>query len=365
MLRVVQRASPRRLRAPRVRGAVLLALACAALPASGGDGQLGTSPAAGRAAAAGSTSPSFDGRLRVATLNMWGVSLPLGIDWADHIDARFDRLRDHLRENREGLDVVLLQELWKRSARRRLLEDPAVQARFPYRIDVDEQHGGSGLAVLSRHPIAQQRTRFHRFERCGAWWKVHEGDCLGRKGLLLFQIEVGATRVWLANTHTIACYPEGSRTECDQTDPNGRYRWDQIHAIRDFVAGVAGPEPVIVGGDFNFTRTSRYYAAQVDPARRAALQREDDFADSLARHAPDRAWVDVTEPGAPPGRLDYLWVRPGDAFTWMAVEPAAPILTERVRVEDGGRVPLSDHPAIAATFCRVRRGEQPPRCRAP
>lgn len=305
---------------------------------------------------------AFDGRLRVATLNMWGVALPLGIDVADHIDARFRALGRRLEENGDHLDVVLLQEVWKDSARRALLEDPGVRAQFPFQLDVEGALGESGLAVLSRYPIAGRRARFHLFERCGAWWRIWEADCLGGKGIVMLRIEAGDAPVWIANTHTIACYPQGSATECDTFDPNGSYRWDQLLALRAFVSDLAGPAPVIIGGDFNFTRSSRYYAAVRHPERSAALQRGDDFADSLERHPPDRAWRDAREQGDPPERIDYLWVRPGDDRTWLSVSPAAPILTDEVELEDGSNVPLSDHPAIAATFCLAKPSESPPRC---
>ena len=81
--------------------------------------------------------------IRVATANLWGVSV-LGFDWAEDIDARFAEFAERLARNEPELDVVLIQEAWKNSARRALLRHEGVIRNFPYRVDTLESPGGAG-----------------------------------------------------------------------------------------------------------------------------------------------------------------------------------------------------------------------------
>jgi exonuclease III len=273
-----------------------------------------------------------DGRLRVATANLWGVAV-LGFDWADDIDERFAAMAEHLAANVPMLDVVLMQEVWKDTARRALLEHEGVSRNFPYRVDIAQQPGGAGLVVLSRFPI--ETARFHRFRAQGQCLKFWEGDCLSGKGIVVVQIRFGDRSVWIGDTHLIACYSRAGQPEtaCDQHDPNGDDRWHQIEDVRQTVAELVGDDPIVLGGDFNFTRTSRYYASM-----------KNDVGD----------WTEPGEKVVVADRLDFLWTRPGRELRWHALRSVHPIFTEPVALRSGERVPLSDHPILATEICLVR-----------
>jgi hypothetical protein len=178
--------------------------------------------------------PSERNSIRIATINMWGVSV-LGFDWAEDVDERFAALARRVGENRSDLDILLVQEAWKDGARRAFLDDREVASQFPYRIDAVEHPGGSGLVLLSALPI--EETRFLRFESQGNCWKFWEADCIGGKGVLAARIRFGGQPIWVANTHLIACYSASLEPgqSCDEFDDNGEYRAAQLKELLVFL----------------------------------------------------------------------------------------------------------------------------------
>jgi endonuclease/exonuclease/phosphatase family metal-dependent hydrolase len=299
----------------------------------------------------GMQSPPPRDVLKISTANLWGVAV-LGFDWADDIDERFAAMAARLGENALGLDIVLIQEAWKTSARRALLNDAGVLQNFPHRVDSLEEPGGAGLVTLSRYPISA--AHFHRFEAQGSCMKFWEGDCLAGKGVLLVKVQIQDRSFWIANTHLIACYADNGIPEeaCDQTDPNGRDREQQIIEARRMIEDRVGGEPVILGGDLNFTRKSRYYPMMT---RARAAVPETRTKESNGNRSKERGW---TENGAAaPRGLDYLWTRPGVELHWRAMNPVRPIFTEPVRLLSGKGVELSDHPILMGEFCLTRMGD--------
>jgi hypothetical protein len=295
--------------------------------------------------------------LRVATANLWGVSV-LGLDWADEIDLRFAEFADRLGRNIPQLDIVLIQEAWKDGARRALLAHDGVRRNFPHRVDVLEKPGGAGLVVLSRFPI--ERAEFHRFTAQGRCIKFWEGDCLSGKGVLAVQVRIDETLYWIATTHLIACYVGGDESEstCDQQDPNGDERMRQILETRHFMERLVGEAPAILGGDFNFSRTSRYYPAMTS----RVIPADPTIVNTLKDSALDGAgWTEVGEQNVVTERIDYIWSRPGSgsAKRWQAHEGAALIFTEPVALPGSSSIPISDHPILAASFCLIHPEQDP------
>lgn len=260
---------------------------------------------------------------------MWGIPVV-----SQHIDARFDALAQRLRGD-ASIDVVGLQEVWNDSARVRLLAK--LHDEFPYQIDFQGEHGRSGLALVSRRPFVG-KPRFSGFEQTGKWWKPWNGEFIGRKGIGAVKVALatdsGTQAIWVAVTHLHSCYAEGTPLSCDQTDEFAAYRQSQIESVRRFVNHLANDEPAIVLGDFNFTRSSVYFAA---------LQR--DGSDGPF----DRGWYPVSEPSAPATRIDHIWLRPGQQQSWQELAPAGVTFVEPVRVDRDTVAPLSDHCAIVAT----------------
>jgi len=299
-----------------------------------------------------------DHTLRIATVNLWGISV-LGFDWSDHIDERFAAMAERLSTNEEKLDIVLLQEAWKSEARRALLEHAGVIQNFPFRVDIAQQPGGAGLVILSRFPI--EMAHFHRFQAQGQCLKIWEGDCIAGKGVLTVRLTLGNYPIWVGNTHLIACYtgPGEPKSVCDKQDPNGDYRWSQIIEARQTTENLVGDDPAIFGGDFNFARTSRYFPAmtgQLIPADSSHTPPK------LPAKNSRQGWTDIKDTIVNPNRLDYIWTRPGREFRWHVREKVHQIFTEPVTLNSGEKVPLSDHPALKATLCLVHIDDPGNRC---
>lgn len=312
----------RRRQVPAVCGlACLLVAGCTISPPDSLDLERCTAPGA-RIDPVGAVA----GALRVATINMWGIPYV-----SQHIGARFDALAERLRAD-ASIDVVGLQEVWDQSARTRLLE--AVRDIFPHQIDFHGEHGRSGLALLSRHPFVGA-PRFHAFTDSGKWWKPWNGEWFGGKGAGAARITRGdGTATWVAVTHLHSCYAAGAPLACDD-DEFAAVRQSQLEELRGFVNDLAGGEPAIVLGDFNFTPTSHAFATLQSPRPTSLF---------------DPGWLPVAEPHAPPTRIDHIWLRPGRADVLRKLEPARVVYEEPVALEAGRAVALSDHCAIAATI---------------
>ena len=297
--------------------------------------------------------------IRIATINMWGVSI-LGFDWADHIDERFAALARRVGRNRSDLDIVLIQEAWKDSARRALLDDEEVASKFPYRIDAVERPGGSGLVLLSALPIDE--VRFSRFESQGNCWKFWEGDCIGGKGVLAAKVRFGDHFIWVANTHLIACYSASLEAgqSCEETDDNGEYRAAQVKELRAFLDPLSKRTPTLVGGDFNFTRASRYYRSMSAPDTPSRPDR----AFARTRQFESVGWKEIGEREPAIDRIDYVWSRGAGRRQWHARIPTERIMIEDVVLISGGSVPMSDHPALVSEFCLRDEGDASDKCLA-
>jgi endonuclease/exonuclease/phosphatase family metal-dependent hydrolase len=288
---------------------------------------------------------------------MWGVSV-LGFDWAEDVDERFAALARRVGENRSDLDILLVQEAWKDGARRAFLDDREVASQFPYRIDAVEHPGGSGLVLLSALPI--EETRFLRFESQGNCWKFWEADCIGGKGVLAARIRFGGQPIWVANTHLIACYSASLEPgqSCDESDDNGEYRAAQLKELLVFLEPFSKQTPILVGGDFNFRRTSRYYRSM---SRRGAATRPDE-AVSETKRGGSVGWEEIGERETVIDRIDYVWSRGSERSRWHARTPAERIMTSEVELISGRTVPLSDHPALVYELCLVDEADASDRC---
>lgn len=268
-------------------------------------------------------------KLRVASINMWGIPYV-----SQYIEERFAALAKRLRDDPD-VDVVGLEEVWDSDARERLLT--ALRPTFPYQADFHGDHGRSGLALVSRRPFAEA-PRFVAFDDVGKWWKPWNGEWFGGKGVGAARVELeGEGSIWVAVTHLHACYDRGAPIACDESDEFAAYRRSQIARVREFVNDLAGDEPAVVLGDFNFTPTSRYFR---------------ELSEERTGNGFDPGWVHVEEPQAPATRIDHVWLRPGVDEHWRSLAPASVVYNGPIEVDGGAKVPLSDHCAIAATVGR-------------
>lgn len=275
------------------------------------------------------------GTLRVVTANMWGIPY-----WSRDVAARFEAMARRLNED-TSIDVVGLEEMWDGSARSHFLE--LVSEQYPYRADFHGTYGRSGLVLISRRPFLGDPV-FVPYEQTGKWWKPWTGEWWGGKGVGGVRIQADQSDPWVFVTHLHACYAGGA-TKCETTDEYESIRRSQVATLRAAVNRLAGDEPAIVLGDFNFTSNSVYMKMLVDSGSDQRF---------------DPAWSLVPELQAPRGRIDHVWLRPGLNSRWRDLEPAAPHLVAPVVLADGRNVGLSDHCPIV-TVIAPEPGQDSPR----
>ena len=114
-----------------------------------------------------------------------------------------------------------------------------------------------------------------------------------------------------------------------------------------------GETPVLLGGDFNFTRASHYYPGMTsptippDPPDRAVTRSKD-------RQTP-RGWTETGKRDTQARQIDYIWTRPGALERWQAQAPARLIFTNPVKLPSGESIPISDHRILTVSLCLVEK----------
>ncbi|MBY0517879.1 MAG: endonuclease/exonuclease/phosphatase family protein [Bacteriovoracaceae bacterium] len=148
-------------------------------------------------------------------------------------------------------DVVFLQEVWTANHRERLSH-----CGFEYVMDLrktgsvkKEKNLGSGLLILSRYPLEQQR-RFRMVKPSGFQAVFKHGEAIVRKSIYLAKLNLGNNKsVWLANTHLVANYCDTLiRVDCVTYE---NVRALQLAKLSDVVLNETENGDVIFGGDLN------------------------------------------------------------------------------------------------------------------
>jgi endonuclease/exonuclease/phosphatase family metal-dependent hydrolase len=178
-------------------------------------------------------------RIRAATLNTWGLPALFAEDVAirlREIGRRLPRLE---------LDAIAFQEVWTAEAQR-VLVDAGARAHLDHHWHGDSGLRGSGLLVLSRHPI--ESVRFERYLLHG---DPSVGDYYGGKGFAELSLRTPAGLLVLVDTHLHARYANSV---------DHQYRVHRIGQIVQLAASARSvSEPLLVAGDFNLEESSDEY----------------------------------------------------------------------------------------------------------
>lgn len=136
-------------------------------------------------------------RLRVVTWNLWGIL------WLT--PRRAERMQVIAREIvKMKPDIVGFQEVFVQ-ADRDLIAKALQEAGLPYARYFPSGLVGSGLLLVSRHPI--ESDGFIRYAENGRPEAVHHGDWWAGKGLSLSTVRLpGGTLLQVGNTHMHARY---------------------------------------------------------------------------------------------------------------------------------------------------------------
>ena len=266
-------------------------------------------------------------RLRVLTLNVWG--LPLGI--ARHSAARMRAIGAQLRDL--NADLVALQEVWTAEAREQLRE-AAEKAGYTQIWHRRRAFGGSGLMVLSRLPF--QDIRFTPFRLEGLPQRPQHADYYGGKGFVELTVDTEAGPVVIVNTHLHAGYRPS-----DEPDEYAGVRAAQAIQLATDIRAIS--QPVIALGDFN--------SDEAQPARQILLGLSGlaDVADELD-HAQATSLRDhpYRDPKAEESRIDLILARRGKQAELHPLSIRR-VLDAHFMIE-GEKGSYSDHAGLLAEF---------------
>ncbi|MDH3211734.1 MAG: endonuclease/exonuclease/phosphatase family protein [Myxococcales bacterium] len=265
-------------------------------------------------------------RVRVATLNVWGLPEPFSERPSKRLKAIGARLAGL------DLDVMAFQEVWTPDARR-VLSAAGHRAGLVNAWHKRSVFGGSGLLVLSRLPIAEKQ--FHRFTLRGLPERVDQADYYGGKGFVRIRLQTDQGPLTIIDTHLQARYA--------QDDPFG-YRAHRAGQIVELaMAAHRMRDPIIAVGDFNMSEEQPEYAVLTGLTR---------LRDVAAGHGRRQATVS-TENAYRVGsrrerRVDYIFARDGSQ------RGLASVHVERVFDEPldfrGRRASYSNHAGVLAEF---------------
>jgi sphingomyelin phosphodiesterase 2 len=232
-------------------------------------------------------------RLRLLTLNVWGLGRPL----SHHDDERMAWIAGEL--PRLAPDVAAFQEVWTGESREVLLRGVRA-AGLPHVWHRPQTRQGSGLLLASRLPLAN--VRFTPFTLGGLPQRLLHGDWWGGKGVVTAEIATPAGPVTLLDTHLQAQYTR---------EPVDEYRGHRVAQLIDIATALHGDDrPVVAGGDFNLREGDGQHEilTGLSGLRDAAVVADRRQPTALRSNAYRRSNPDALEE-----RIDYVFVRDGRA----------------------------------------------------
>jgi endonuclease/exonuclease/phosphatase family metal-dependent hydrolase len=221
-----------------------------------------------------------------------------------------------------SFDVVALQEDFM-PENHAILESAATHAGklwFDAKVDTTRVYG-AGLTVFA-NPVELEHHDEH-YTACNGVFDA-KNDCLSSKGFQLVRLELASgVEVDVYNTHLDAGGSNGDDAA----------REAQVDQLLASLGSRSASRAVIVMGDTNLEED--------DP----------DEAPTLARLLADAGLSDACDAVgcAEPGRIERILFRGGDAVDLGVVS-----WTNEPAFDNGGE-PLSDHPAVSATFAWTQR----------
>jgi endonuclease/exonuclease/phosphatase family metal-dependent hydrolase len=170
----------------------------------------------------------------------WNVFLRPGI----LSDGQMDRVSDiggYL--IRHGGDVIVLQEVFHKRARKRLLQK--LDGCYDYHTSIGPRSFfgvSSGVMIFSKHPIIE--------EKFVSYSKSKGADGLAKKGAVLATIRIGKQDVHIVGTHLQAGASSAAK----------RVQKSQLTELANAVNFIEDSSIVIFAGDFNITPDEKLFA---------------------------------------------------------------------------------------------------------
>jgi endonuclease/exonuclease/phosphatase family metal-dependent hydrolase len=259
--------------------------------------------------------------VRLATFNVWGIPPPVG----RLVDARMAEIAARLPALE--IDVLACQEVWTEGAREALIAGgrAAGLARVWHR---EQTFGGSGLLVLSRWPLREQR--FHPYKLSGLPQRIQHSDYWGGKGFAQLVVATPDGELELIDTHLHAAYGHSGLDD--------EYIGHRVAELVELAAEVATTaRPVAVLGDLNCDGESNQLAIFL------GLTGLRDSAAELDARVPTVVAGPPYNTGteAPGPRIDFVLLRSG-ADRGLRAQSARRAFDEALTLE-GEDARLSDH----------------------
>ena len=180
--------------------------------------------------------------MEVLTLNCWGLKY-LSKAREQRLRAIADRIAD------THHDIVTLQEIWVESQDWQYMRAVCAD-RYPHGRFFLTGAFGSGLAVLSRHPIVSMDT--HMFRLTGTPVFVHQGDWIAGKGC--GRVTIAHPALGLVDVHTAHFTALGSQMG---PEIQRAFRTTEAYELAQRCAASAhAGRHVLCTGDFNSLPTS-------------------------------------------------------------------------------------------------------------
>jgi len=250
------------------------------------------------------------GELDVLTYNVHGLP---GAITGDDTTGRMGQISGRITTH----DIVGLQEDFDADNHATLVESSEHSTGLWFNDKLDDRFYGSGLGLLAEAPLVEYIHE--HFTTCNGTVDS-ASDCLASKGFQVARVGVGGTTLDIYNTHL----------EAGGGSADNEARAAQVGALIDALQGWSANHAVIFTGDFNLRET--------DPEDLPLIEQ------LLGEANLERAcWAVSCDT---PNHIDKILFRSSQSLSltatrWSNVE---------ADFRDASGIPLSDHPAIEATF---------------
>lgn len=163
-------------------------------------------------------------RLKIASINFWGLPWPLSVQKRNRIGKLISFIK------KSDLDVICLQEIWRTTD----LELIKTRLKEYYFFDASKRKANpSGLVILSKYPIIDGNYV--------PFWNVHY-EFVFRKGMLISSINLKGRKIKIINTHLYTTlYPLKSKI------------W--LRQLTSLYSAINN-NPTLIFGDFNYDYNS-------------------------------------------------------------------------------------------------------------
>lgn len=253
-----------------------------------------------------------DTPIRFLTYNVAGIPITHG-----RVAARTRKMAAIL--ERRFYDIAAFQECWFHQCAQTL------GRRFMNRVRaMDGILGGDGLLLGTRFPVLETSSITYSLNAPLHRLLYGEADGFAAKGAIAAKLQTPDGPLKVFDTHLIAGYPYRDYVP---------ERISQVYELSRFVRRYAGRQPYAILGDMNFSPDSTEYKLLVSLLG---------LRDACPRCAPTDA----------DGLIDHILLSPSLA-RWTV---AATTVTFNGTLDAAGKIPLSDHKALAIELLPPRPG---------